>query len=510
MNATKILIDTNILIALEDPGVIDPVVAEFSRRCLDEGIGVHVHPSSLHDFDRDRDLQRRQASKSRHAKFPVLEAIPLPPMRELEEIYGTVRSDNDLIDVELLHALSVKAVDLLISQDSRLHRRVRGSDLEERVLTVSDAVIWLRALRGPDNAILPHVEEVKAYAISTKDPIFDTLSSSYPDFEGWWKTKCAAEHRSCWVVRGKNSHLDGLVVFKNESGDEIGLSSNLLVLKLCTFKVADHAQGTKIGELLLKKALWHAQLNNFDAVYLTTFPAQTMLIDLMVKYGFDQINELDNGEILLKKTVSRVAVCYGDNLDAYQIRKNYPRFGLGEPVEIYSVPIQWKYFKSMFPEAAAIPSLPLFPEKGSLAVSEKTSAGNTIRKVYLTKSRIQSLATGDVLFFYLSKHKYASHSQSITTVGVVESANRAYSSRELSRLVAGRSVYPQEDLDSMIGDPSGLMVIDFLLIGHLIQPVHIAELIKNGALSAPPQSISRLGSSAKSLLRPSMAFGFAL
>jgi hypothetical protein len=510
MNETKLLIDTNILIALEDPGTIDPVAAEFSRRCQEEGIAIHVHPSTLADFNRDKNSRRQQESISRHAKFPVLDSIPRPQQSELESTYGPIRSGNDQVDVDLLHALAVKAVDILVSQDTNLHRRVRGSEIEDRVLTLSDVVAWLRSLQDSKGDSLPHVDEVKAYALDLNDEIFDSLSQSYPGFASWWETKCVRPHRLCWVVRGKDGRLDGLVVRKKETGDEVGLSPNRQVLKLCTFKVAEHAQGTKIGELLLKKAIWHAQHNNYDAIYLTTFPAQSMLIDLMTRYGFEVSDELENGELVLTKIIHRNRLDAPLARSADQVRRDYPRFSLADPYNLYVVPIRWRYFSQLFPEAAQIPTLPLFPEAGSLATTQPTSAGNTIRKVYITKSKIQSLNSGDTLFFYLSKDKYATNSQCITTVGIVESARRAYDFRGLSRLVAGRSVYSHHDLEVMIESGEGLTVIDFLLVGHLTRPLPITELVRAKALSAPPQSISRLSHSARALLTPAMNFGFAI
>lgn len=510
MNETRLLIDTNVLIALEDPGEIDPVVAEFSRRCSEEGIAIHVHPATLADFRRDRNPRRQQESISRHAKFPVLDSIPRPKREDLETKYGEIRSDNDQVDVDLLHALSVNAVDILVSQDIDLHRRVRGRELEDRVITLSDIVTWLRSLQDSKGDTLPHVEDVKAYTIDSKDHFFNSLGLTYTGFADWWATKCVRTHRSCWVVRGKNGRIDGLVVRKKESGTEIGLPADYQILKLCTFKVAEYAQGTKIGELLLKKAIWHAQHNNYDAVYLTTFPDQSMLIDLLTRYGFDVSGEIDDGELVLRKTISRAPLSPTGHRSPAQVRRDYPRFSLKPPYSLYTVPIRWRYFAQLFPEAAEIPELPLFPEAGSLAETEPSSAGNTIRKVYISKSKIQTLSAGDTLFFYLSKDKSATNSQCITTVGIVESVKRAYDFRELSRLVAGRSAYSQGDLETMIEAGHGLTVIDFLLVGHLTRPISITELVRTKALSAPPQSISRLGDSARGLLAPAMNFGFVI
>ena len=58
------------------------------------------------------------------------------------------------------------------------------------------------------------------------------------------------------------------------------------ILKICTFKVRDEFQGEKFGKLLLKQALWFAQHNKYDMTYVTAFPKQAFLIDLLAYYGF--------------------------------------------------------------------------------------------------------------------------------------------------------------------------------------------------------------------------------
>ena len=72
---------------------------------------------------------------------------------------------NDAVDVALLHALDIGAVDFLVSQDQGIHGRARRSTppLADRVLTVVDAVAWLRTTFEPKEVRLPLVEEVPAH-----------------------------------------------------------------------------------------------------------------------------------------------------------------------------------------------------------------------------------------------------------------------------------------------------------------------------------------------------------
>jgi ribosomal protein S18 acetylase RimI-like enzyme len=512
MSRTRALIDTNVLIALEDPGRTDPLAADFARRCQKGGITIYIHPATKDDFDRDRNHLRRTISTSRMEKFPCLSSIPLPARTTLEGRYGPIRSQNDQVDVALLHALSIDTVDVLVSQDAGLHQRVRATELEERVLTLADAVSWLRALQDPVDDGLPLVEDVPAYSLDSSDPIFDSLKADYVGFASWWQTNCIGEHRDCWIVEGENGSIAGLVVRKKEMGVELGLDQNQRLLKLCTFKVASQSQGHKVGELLLRKALWHAQLNGFDLIYLTAFPKQTMLIGLLARYGFHVKGENAAGELILTKTISREMLkpLEGTHLGELA-RTEYPRFCLQKPAMLYAVPVQWRYHRQLFPEAAQLTPLPLFDDRTLDDRDALRIAGNTIRKVYVCRAQIGRLKSGDVLFFYQSKDRSAINSQSITTVGVVEQARRAYDDRELSRFTAGRSVFSEEDLKALAdASPKGVTVIDFLLIRHLQPTVSLDRLIQTGVLSGPPQTITSIPRSALPSLVPSMKFGFEL
>ena len=80
----------------------------------------------------------------------------------------------------------------------------------------------------------------------------------------------------------------GIVIYNQESSSDadegvVGERS----LKLCTFKVAEFARGSRLGELYLRKALWYALNDDFDSVYFTAYTKQTALIGLCISLGFE-------------------------------------------------------------------------------------------------------------------------------------------------------------------------------------------------------------------------------
>ena len=187
---------------------------------------------------------------------------------------------NDEVDVALLHALDINAVDFLVTQDQGIHR-VPGEHhrpLEIEILTVSDAVVWLRAAFKSLQVRLPLVEELPSHAVPLSDEIFDSLREGYLGFDQWWRTKCVAEHRPCWVV-SIGGEIAGLVVRKEETHAQAGTRH-----PGAQDTQGVHLQGETeirgLGELLLKQILWFAPRNAFDLVYLTTFDSQAVLMEV--------------------------------------------------------------------------------------------------------------------------------------------------------------------------------------------------------------------------------------
>ena len=251
-NGRKLLIDTNVVIGLEDWKEIPIGLARLQKLCSQHGHRLFVHEAAVSDVNRDTDIARRRVTLSKLEKFERLVGIKTPADGTLAQKYGKVSSPNDRVDVALLYALELGAIDFLVTQDQGIHARARrvSPDLADRVLTVAETLSWLVAEHEPKTVHLPLVEELPAHAVDPQDAIFESLRDGYKGFDKWWRDKCIAEHRLCWVVT-IGGVLAGIVVRKDET-----VGSGPKVLKLCTFKVKPEFRGEKLGELLLKQALW--------------------------------------------------------------------------------------------------------------------------------------------------------------------------------------------------------------------------------------------------------------
>lgn len=510
MSRQKYLIDTNVFIGLEDDHVISPNLSALTSLASKHGVRLFVHEAARDDIRRDDDESRRRISLSKVDKFQCLRKVHGLSEDELSQNFGTLNKSNDVVDATLLHSLKIGAADFLVTEDHDLHSRARhySPALSGRTLYIADAVMLLKTTYEPTDVPISSVEEVEAYQIPLYDDIFDSLREGYPKFDDWWQDKCVASHRKCWVVR--DDGLAGLVVRKDETaGDTDARTPAKKILKVCTFKVRPEKRGTKLGELLLKKVFWFAQTNDYDLVYLTTYPDQLVLIDLLEYYGFQKTDVSENGEFTYEKIFSKDRLKPDPASTFFETaRLHYPRFYTGPDVSAYVIPIQEAYHDQLFPELKKIVISDKFNDIGS--GNESKQPGNTIRKVYLCQAPANILESGALLFFYKGKSKNLP-SQSITTVGVFEDMTLAHSTDELRQLAGGRSVYSDVQIIKWSASKYyPVKVINYLLAGYIEPPVSLDELKDDGIINGPPQSIRRLDNKKTQILLKHVKLGFNL
>jgi hypothetical protein len=492
MSTPKYLIDTNVFIDLEDDAEVPPEFAELLALAGRHGVGIYVHEAAVDDIRRDRNEARKAISLSKLAKFPRVTKVMGLTEAQLATDFGPLAKANDVVDATLLHTLRIGVADFVVTQDRGLHERTQkfAPELTNRVLFVPDALALLKTTYEPTTVPIPFVEEVDAHAIPLTDPIFDSLREGYVGFDDWWRDKCVKAMRRCWVVVD-GGELAGLIVRKDErEGDTDATLPGKKILKICTFKVKSEKRGIKLGELLLKQALWFAQTNGHDLVYLTTFSTQPALIELISYYGFVHTVTSEAGELTYEKQLSREPLAKPNtSLTFFEAaRKAYPRFYAGPEIEAYGIPIQEAFHEDLFPELAKHKQFDLFNGIGG-----PQTPGNTIRKVYLCRAQANISQPGALLFFYKSTSKNPP-SQAITTVGIFESMTLAHSTEELRRLAGGRSVYSDAQLQAFNAMPDKpVKVINFLLIAHISPVVELATLKRLEIFKGqPPQSIFRL------------------
>ena len=510
MSTQTYLIDTNVIIGLEDHHTVQPAFAALLSIAAKHKEDVMVHEAARDDIQRDKDAARRTISLSKLEKFQLLRKVRGLSQAELERKFGLLARPNDVVDATLLDAIERGVADFLVTEDRGLHERARRAspELGRRVLFVADAVQLLKTTYEPVEAPVRYVEEVSANEIQLTDEIFDSLREDYPPFDTWWRDKCVRERRPCWAVFDEG--IAGLVVRKDETAANTDATIKApKILKICTFKVRPEKRGVKLGELLLKKVFWFAQANNYDLAYITTYKTQAALIDLLEYYGFQQTATKADGELIYEKTFARGVLAPVADMSNFELdRLNYPRFVTRPGIRAFTVPIKEGYHDTLYPDLRNPAQQDLFEAVGIGGGPKRP--GNTIRKVYLCRAQSRLGPPGSLLVFYKGKSQ-SPPSQALTAVGIFEESSMASSTKELMLLTGGRSVYSEAELSEWKATADRpVKVINYLLAAYIEPAIELDELCNLGVIPGhPPQSIFELSREHLDALLLRMDLGFA-
>ena len=191
----RFLLDTNILIPLEDSNIpLLPGLASFVRLAQEYGHPLVFHPASEEDINRDRDTDRRIRTRNRLAQYTRLDGISDCPWNSSETL------PNDACDNAILYALECDAVHYLVTDDRGIHRKAVSRGLGSRVFAIQAAEDFLRRLHEPTSIQLPNIQDIPLHSITRllSGGFFNSLRESYPEFDDWFRD-CARDDRRAWV-----------------------------------------------------------------------------------------------------------------------------------------------------------------------------------------------------------------------------------------------------------------------------------------------------------------------
>ena len=471
----RILIDTNVFIHAESDKEISSELAKIHSICMKNNITLMVHPASLQDIQRDTEDNRRAIHASKFKKYPVLES-PGEPDEQFLSVVGEGSRHQDKIDNEILYSVIKNAVNYLITEDKGIHKKAVKLGLNDRVLTITEAEEYLTSLYSKYQPYHLTIENIPIHELDYTSKFFDSLREDYPGFDEWFIKK-SKEGRMCWCWRDNQNNLKAILIYADKN-KPIFTKNPKKTMKICTFKVSEDFTGKKIGELLLKLCFEYCSLNNMDSTFVTTFPKKEHLINLLEEFGFIKIDDMDNGEVIYAMNFI-APESLGDMHPFVYDKKYFPKYYDGAMVKKFIIPIKPKYHDRLFGD---VKRSQLYIDEFEPMVVEQ----NTIKKVYLSKSKITVMNPGDLILFYRSEEH-----QAITGIGIVERTQRFKNNFEkLLEFIGPRSVYTEKELKEQY--ESEALAILFRYVGQLPKTVSREDLKKMGIIKEGPQSIQKL------------------
>lgn len=466
----KALLDTNIIIHREMANVIEQDIG-LLYRWLERGKYIKViHPVTIEEIDKFQDTAFVKAFRTKMESYERIE-LPsrmAPQILEMSEKYD--KDDNDRNDNQLLNEVFVGRVEILITQDKKMHRKAAELGITNRVFNINSFLEKVVS-ENPDlvNYKVLNVRKRRFGEIDIHDPFFDSFKADYKGFEKWF-----IEKTDEFVYVSQNDDTGNVLSFlylktedKNEDyRDIIPPFEPKRCLKIGTFKVISN--GFRLGERFLKIIFDNALVRKVDDIYVTIFDRtdeQKALIQLLEQWGF-LLHGNKGEELVYVRQFQRIV--NHDNL-----RHTFPFIDLkGQPL---LVAIKPEYHTELLPDS-------ILRTESPADFSEGVSHRNAINKVFVSRAIEKNVKAGDILIFYRTG---GYHHSVITTIGLVEEVVDKFNDKgDFISQCLKRSVYSEQKLSEIWDyNKSSPFIVRFLYVYSFPHRINMATMIEHGILS---------------------------
>ena len=430
----KVLLDTNIIIHRETPKVVNADIGVLFNWLDKLNYKKYIHPITIEELNRNKDPKTVETFNIKIQSYNQI--INLAPENDLLKNVSLQidTTENDKNDTKLLNEVLCDRVEILISEDKKIHTKAELLGIADRVFKI-DQFLEMVVANNPnlvDYKVLAVKKEYFA-KVDLQNSFFDSFREDYQGFDKWFNKKADEISYICY----SNNSLSALLYIKPEDENENYSDIEPIFkpkkrLKIGTFKVTSN--GFKIGERFLKIIFDNALKSKVDEIYVTIFEKsaeQIKLINLLEEWGFEKWGvKKSTGEIVLAKNFDR-----NQEINLLAPKKSFPF--ISQDSKVYLVPIYPSYHTDLFPDS-------ILRNESPVDFIENKPHRNALSKVYISRSHFKALNSGDIIVFYMTGGMYKGV---VTTVGIVESVTSNIPNLEtFITLCKKRSVFTDEEL----------------------------------------------------------------
>jgi predicted nucleic acid-binding protein len=466
----KALLDTNIIIHREASRVINQDVGILYRWLERAKYIKCIHSLSITEIEKYQDPQ---IVKTFNIKLDSYEQIVIPSPLQTEVKVVSDKFDenlNDRNDSILLNEVFVGRVDILISEDRKIHKKAADLKIANKVFTI-DSFLEKTFSEHPElvNYKVLNVQKLKFGRINLEDNFFDSFKEDYAGFEKWFIKKYDEE--AYITVNSNNGLLLSFLYLKVEDYDENYSEIKPVFvpkkrLKIGTLKVINN--GFRLGERFMKIIFDNALKKKVDEIYVTVFDKrdeQKRLIAMLELWGFVFWGMKKNELVYVRDFSSKTS----EN----KLRQCYPYISRNK--DCYIVPIYPEYHTELLPDS-------ILNSESPDEFIEDFPHRNCINKVYVSRALPPYPRKGDILVFYRTGGYYKSV---VSTIGVVQEVIHDFKNEEDFVLYCRKnSVFPENKLREMWHyAKTKPFVVKFLYIYSFPHRINMKELIDLQVLS---------------------------
>jgi predicted nucleic acid-binding protein len=466
----RALLDTNIIIHRETSKIVNDNIGTLFKWLDKLQYIKNVHPLTLDELKRHSDIEVVRTMGIKLDSYQELKTVA-PLNSKVEHIINEIDiTDNDKNDTLLLNEVYASRVDLLITEDNKIHQKALALEIDDKVFRI-DSFIEKAVSENPSLVDYKTLSVKKEYFgnIDLHDPFFDSFREDYLGFNTWFNKKSEEISYICSYDGAINAFL--FIKQEDESENYSDITPPLPPkkrLKIGTFKVT--ANGFKLGERFLKIIFDNALQFKVDEIYVTIFDKsseQKRLIDLLEYWGFNFWGTKKSSTGMESVYVRH----FGKPANIENPKLTFPF--LSKEGKVFIVPIYPEYHTELFPDS-------ILRTESPLNFVENQPHRNAIKKVYISHSHERNLHTGDLIVFYRTG---GYHLSVVTTIGIVENVAHPSSIEELKNFSRKRTALTDDELSAYWNRYKRRpFVVDFLYAYSFPNRPNMRRLIELGVL----------------------------
>jgi len=468
----KALLDTNIVIHRETSKIVHRDIGILFK-WLDKGKYTKcIHSVTVQEINKNSNKSTVETLNIKLDSYEQLKIVT-PFTEEVKKVSSEIdANENDVNDTQLLNEVFCDRVDILITEDKKIHKKAELLNISERVFNINSFLEKVVS-ENPDlvNYKVLSVTKKMFGEIDLQDTFFDSFREDYAGFDKWFNKKA---EEIAYVTHNLGKILSFLYL-KVENSEENYSDitppfSPKKRLKIGTFKVVSN--GVRLGERFLKIIFDNALQFKVEEIYVTIFnkrDEQLRLIDLLKSWGFKEygIKATENGEELVF------------------VRNFKPTFSLENPKEtfpyisketnIFLCPIWPKYHTELLPDS-------ILTTESPYNFVENEPHRNAISKAYISRSWERDLKCGDLIIFYRTGGKYVGV---ISTIGTVESIiTDIKDENDFILKLRKRSIFSNEELKEWwnYNPRNRPFIVNFLFNYSFPKRINLEHLVKFGII----------------------------
>lgn len=439
----RTLLDTNIIIHREASRIINKDIGILFQWLDRLHYKKCIHPLTIAEINKHADAAIVNTMQIKLDNYQLLKT-EAPLHNSVKLVCNAIDvTANDIEDTKLINEVYCDRVDLLISEDKKIHTKANLLGIQEKVFRI-DSFLEKVTAENPDFVdykVLAVKRELFGN-IDLQDSFFDTFREDYTGFDKWFNKKSDDEAYVCY----DNGILSAFLFIKPEEENENYADINpgftqKKRLKIGTLKVTSN--GVKLGERFLKIVFDNARQYKVNEIYVTIFdkrPEQLRLISLLEEWGFKYhgIKSTSSGE---EKVYVRN---FDHNFNVINPKLTFPYLsnkGLPKQNKVFIVPIYPEYHTELFPDS-------ILNTEDKTKFIDNEPHRNAISKSYISHSWERSLKPGDLILFYRTGTTSPKiYSGVATTIAIVESVyDNIADFASLSTIVRKRTVLDEAGL----------------------------------------------------------------